>query len=173
MTDRIMVDIETLGLEPGAAIISLGAVRFDAGKMGEVFERSISLTSCQDAGLHIGADTLEWWLDQDAAAREQLLGGDDIDDVLADFAAWYDAEEVWANSPAFDCAILAEAFDRVGVDVPWEFYERRDYRTLSELPVVPEKDHDGVALDDAGHQAHVAATALKRLEEGWSRGERR
>lgn len=76
--DRVMVDIETLGVEPGAAIVSIGAVRFGPGGLGETFERSIDLKSCEFRGLQIDAETLEWWLNQGEVAREQLIGGDDL-----------------------------------------------------------------------------------------------
>jgi DNA polymerase III epsilon subunit-like protein len=166
--DRVMVDIETLGLERGAAILSIGAVRFGPGRLGDQYEGYISLSSCQEAGLKIDADTLEWWLDQDEEARKQLTKGIDIREVLRSFSEWYgDADEVWANSPSFDCELLEHAFDAVGMEAPWEFYEERDYRTVKSLSVAPDTDHKGVehdALDDAKHQAYVAAAALSHLD---------
>jgi DNA polymerase III epsilon subunit-like protein len=165
---RTMVDIETLGLEPGAAIISIGAVNFGPKRLGETFYASINLESSQEAGLQIDAGTLEWWLEQDEAARDQLVGGEDLDDILESFRDWLlGTDEIWANSPSFDCELLEHAFQAVGLDVPWDFYEERDYRTLSQLPVAPDVEQSGVAhnaLDDAEHQAYVAATALHRLE---------
>ena len=166
-TDRVMVDIETLGLDPGAVIVSIGAARFGAGELGETFYRSVSLESCQEHGLKIDAGTLEWWLGQDETAQLQLTGGDALDEVLRAFADWYgDADEIWANSPSFDCELLSTAFDRVGIEVPWDFWAERDFRTLKELPCAVETEHDGTehdALDDAKHQAYVAAATLKQL----------
>lgn len=169
--DRVMVDIETLGLEPGAAILSIGAVRFDRDGLGDTFEASVSLTSCEEAGLKIDAGTLEWWLGQEDAAREQLVGGDDLGTVLSRFGVWYreqDADEIWANSPSFDCEHLERAFDAVGVNAPWEFRDERCYRTLRSLTDADEDvawdgvEHD--ALDDAKYQATVAMRALAQLE---------
>ena len=117
MTDRVMVDIETLGLDPGASVVSIGAVRFDPDGTGDRFSASISLTSCEAAGLTIDAETLEWWLTQDDVAKRQLVGGDSLTEVLEDFAEWYgDANEIWANSPSFDCDILGAAYDAIGLD---------------------------------------------------------
>ncbi|WP_185977168.1 3'-5' exonuclease [Haloglomus irregulare] len=166
--DRVMVDIETLGLERGAAILSIGAVRFGPGLLGDQYEGHISLSSCQEAGLEIDAGTLEWWLDQDEAAQAQLTKGIDIRQVLRSFSEWYgDADEVWANSPSFDCELLEAAFNAVDMEAPWDFHEERDFRTVKSLPVAPEVEQDGVehdALDDAMHQAYIAAAALRRLE---------
>jgi DNA polymerase III epsilon subunit-like protein len=164
-----MLDIETLGLEPGAAILSIGAVRFDAGTVDadDEFLRSVSLASCEQYGLEIDAETLTWWLDQDAAAQAQLTGGSDLHGVLREFSVWLDgAEEIWANSPAFDCVHLEHAYGEVALEVPWEYYQRRDYRTLSGLELVDEPEHSGTehdALDDAVQQARVAATALEEV----------
>lgn len=169
-TQRVMVDIETLGLEIGSAIISIGAVAFDSDGLGETFYRSVSISSCQDAGLTVDGYTLEWWLDQDDAAREQLAGGDDLGDVLSKFGVWYherDAEEVWANSPSFDCEMLEYAGDAVGVQMPWEYDEERDFRTLASLPQAPDMEQDGTehdALDDAKYQARTVIETLQNLE---------
>jgi len=167
--DRIMVDIETLGLEPGSAIISIGAVRFGPREMGEEFYRSISRESCEDAGLDVDEDTLEWWQEQPEEAKGVLAGGDELFEVLADFAKWFGtADEVWANSPSFDCEHLEVAYDVVGIVEPWEYYQERDFRTLKSLPIAAEIEQDGEehhALDDAKHQAHVAAATLGRVND--------
>lgn len=102
-TERVMVDIETVGLERGSAIVEIGAVQFEPdGLIGETFYASVSLTSCQEAGLSIDADTLEWWLgDHPEIATEVLVGGDDLADALTAFVEWYyeiDPAEVWVNS---------------------------------------------------------------------------
>jgi hypothetical protein len=171
-----MVDIETLGLDAGAAILSIGAVRFDSdGPTGDEFYREVSLESCQEAGLEVDAQTLEWWLEQDEAARDALTGGQELADVLELFADWYgDADEVWANSPSFDCALLEAAFTAAGSEIPWTFKHERDVRTVAALDLVNEPDHDGVehhALDDAAHQARYVAKALRELDRTASVGE--
>jgi len=170
---RVMVDIETLGTEPGAAILSVGAVTFDTDSVDEDdgFYAEANLKSNEAAGLSIDADTLEWWLGQDDEAKTVLTGGEPLGDVLTVFASWFDgvdADEVWANSPSFDCRLLQAAFDAVDVGVPWEYYEERDYRTLKNLPVddaFPKNDdavpHD--AFDDAVVQARTASAILGNL----------
>jgi DNA polymerase III epsilon subunit-like protein len=166
--DRVMVDIETLGLETGAAIISIGAVRFGPDGLGQTFYRSIDRESCVVVGLEIDQDTLEWWRDQGEVADEVLNGGDELADVLEDFAEWFGtADEVWANSPSFDCEMLEVAYDAVGLVEPWEFYQERDVRTLKALPIAPDFEQDGEehhALDDAQYQARTVAETLRRLD---------
>jgi len=162
---RVMVDIESLGTDPGAAVLSVGAVVFDRTVDEDVtFYREASLQSNESAGLTFDADTIEWWLEQPPdEAKTVLTGGDDLADVLDGFADWFDDvdhDEVWANSPTFDLRLLGAAFDAVGVECPWEYYQERDFRTLMSLPVFEEADSDGVdhdALDDAVKQARSAA----------------
>jgi hypothetical protein len=171
MSDRLMLDIETLGTEPGCAILSIGAVAFDLEGTGDTFSRSIDLESCQDAGLDIDAETLEWWLGQNDDVREVLTGGDDLETVLRDFATFYDQvdpDEIWANAPTFDCEILEAAYQRQNFPVPGSYWDERCYRTLKNLPgavdIEREGDHDD-ALDDAIYQARRASATLARWSD--------
>ncbi|AFH22695.1 exonuclease [environmental Halophage eHP-32] len=169
MTDRVMIDIETLGREPGCVICSIGGAKFDTREVGETFEASVDITSCQEFGLEIDAETLTWWLTQSSEARAQLVGGDGLADTLADLNRFIgDADEVWANSPSFDLAILEAAFESCGVSAPWEFYEERDFRTIKNLGIDHGIEQEGIehdAVDDAVHQATIAATVLGRIGE--------
>jgi len=167
MTERVMIDIETLGREPGCVVVSIGAVRFDHGIKDELFA-GVSPTSCQREGLDIDAETLAWWLTQDADARKQLLGGDPLEEALRELAAWMPSgpKEVWANSPSFDLEILDAAYELVGVPTPWEFYEHRDVRTIKNLEVAVDIEQQGIehdALDDARFQARQVFETLMHI----------
>jgi len=165
-----MIDIETLGIEPGAAILSIGACTFDTEGVGETVHVSVDLESCQERGLEIDADTLQWWLEQDDAAREILTGGVPLATALSElreFLETNDYDELWANSPKFDCAHLEAAYDALDWPTPWVFYELRDVRTVTELPGAVELEQDGTehnARDDAIHQAREVAATLRALE---------
>lgn len=167
---RLMIDIETLGLAPGAAIVSIGAVHFHPDGLGDEFGASIDLQSCQAAGLDVDADTLQWWLKQDDGVRAQLRGGKPLGSTLAAFDRFYDdinPDEIWANSPAFDCAILEAAYDAVEGEAPWDFYERRDLRTLRNLGIKGGAEREGSehdALADARYQAREAAALLREVQ---------
>jgi len=169
MTDRIMIDIETLGREPGCAIIAIGAARFDAREVGETFEVGVDLDSNGTHGLSVEHETLAWWLTQGPQAREQLVGGESLQDALDGLGAFIgDADEIWANSASFDCRILEAAYSAIGREKPWAYYEERDYRTLKELGISHEIEQEGIehdAVDDAVHQATIAATVLGRINE--------
>jgi len=173
---RAMVDIETLATTPDAAIVSIGAVTFSTAgnhdRIGEELHISVSRESCREHDRRVDPDTLEWWQDQPAEARHILQGGRPLHAALEALAGFCEAaDEVWANSPAFDCAILESAYRDARIAPPWEFYERRDVRTLRDCsPAWPsDREHEGVqhdALDDARHQARCVAACLRRQRDG-------
>lgn len=171
-TTRVMIDIETLSIDPGGIILSVAAVEFTRSEIKEQFERSISIESCQQYGLgDFDPDTLEWWLDQPADVQTVLTGGSNVSKVLEEFARWYatiDPAEVWAYSPSFDLAHLEAAYDAIGDDAPWAYYEKRDARTLAELPVSTDTERTGTehdALDDAIYQAKQVINILAAISE--------
>ncbi|EHK7873710.1 3'-5' exoribonuclease, partial [Escherichia coli] len=59
--DHLMIDLETMGKNPDAPIISIGAIFFDpqTGDMGPEFSKTIDL---ETAGGVIDRDTIKWWL---------------------------------------------------------------------------------------------------------------
>lgn len=171
MTERVMIDIETLGTDPGAAVLSIGAVTFGAGGIEEEFYREIDVESCQNHGLELDANTLKWWMKQDEEVQSVLQGGDALDDVLENFKEFVPSDaEVWANSPSFDCAILETAFDAIGVTKPWSYSDTRDVRTLRSLPVAQDverqkgfEDKEHHALHDARYQAEIVSITLQSM----------
>lgn len=176
MTDdeptRLMIDIETLGTDPGAVILSIGAVYFDSDGLGETFHEQISAESCQACGLSIDADTLKWWLTQndDGSVPDVLLGGRPLPEVLTDFIEFaHPADEVWAYPPSFDCAIIEAAYEELsGFTEPWTYQDTRDARTLRHLSVWPDIEQKGTqhdALDDAIYQARETRLALQYIGE--------
>jgi len=167
MPDRVMLDLETLGTEPGCAILSIGAVQFGVDDLGATFHRSLDLTECQEYGLGIDAETLQWWLDQSSDVQTVLTdGGDTVAGALTDFANFADGVgEIWAKSPAFDCAILEAVYDQLALDRPWDYWQTRDVRTALALADVDVKregaEHD--ALADATHQARQVQQVLRTV----------
>lgn len=129
---RFMVDLETLGINPGCVILSIGAVRFDSERPGDWFYSRIDLHSARVAGLRVESDTLMWWFRHgEAAIEHSALGGDHLADALNRLALWFGHPpfEVWGNGCTFDNEILRFAFNRCGIPV-WERRADRCFRTL-------------------------------------------
>ncbi|EKH0276163.1 3'-5' exoribonuclease, partial [Escherichia coli] len=67
MWHHMMIDLETMGKNPDAPLISIGAIFFDpqTGDMGPEFSKTIDL---ETAGGVIDRDTIKWWLKQSREA---------------------------------------------------------------------------------------------------------
>lgn len=170
-TVDLMIDIETMGNTPGCAILSIGAVFIKDGKLAEGFYQKVDLQSCLDVGLKMDASTVVWWMKQSDEARASITDekGDHIIDVLGLFSRWAFAHgsgvgevNVWGNAATFDVVLMEEAFRKTHINIPWEFWGHRCFRTLKNLcPSVPKPVFTGIkhhALDDAKHQAlHMIA----------------
>jgi exodeoxyribonuclease VIII len=159
----VMLDLETMGNGPNAAIIAIGAVEFDANGIGEKFYSVISLESSMLNGGIVDASTVLWWMQQDAAARGEFVEtGNHIYVALQDFAGWMenrghiDELKVWGNGAAFDNVILSSAYRRNQTPAPWMFWNDRCYRTMKALhpgvPFVRSGTHHN-AVNDAESQA--------------------
>lgn len=168
---NIMVDLETLGTEPGSVILSIGAVHFRDGEIHSGFQESIAPKSCMQLGMKADPSTMLWWMEQSEEARAQLLNGQlhakPMSDVLREFIKWVSQctggcldlknVRIWGNGASFDCALLMAAYRRADIPVPWKYSGERCYRTVKALnPDVVEEAREGThhdALADATHQA--------------------
>lgn len=165
----VMIDTETLGTRPGAAILSIGAVMFGPDGLGETFYAPIDLASCATAGLLIDPATVLWWVQQSDEARAAAFpaGAAPLQQVLLEFQAWFVAQEArypWCHGATFDVPLLDAAFKVCGLTPPWEFWNVRDTRTLYDVAGVKVDRKSGThhhALDDAINQAEAAARALR------------
>jgi exodeoxyribonuclease VIII len=168
-----MVDLETLGQRPGCVILSIGAVQFDpkTGKLGKKFYKVVRTQSCLDAGLAIDEATQTWWAQQAPEARAvvdqalQKKGTLELAKALTEFGKFIaqsgGGARVWGNGSDFDNAILAVAYHKAGLELPWKFWNNRCFRTLKSLPPARglKVEREGTyhnALDDAITQAKHA-----------------
>lgn len=166
---HFMLDLETLSSASNAVIISIGIVEFSPTGIWRKFYTNVD-PSKQD-GLHISADTVMWWLQQNAEAREAVLGP-----KVPFHTALYQVREflgsnpiVWGNGADFDNVVLRNAFAAAGMSKPWSHRNNRCYRTLKALrPDIKMEAAKGTvahnALDDAHNQALHAIKLLDALE---------
>lgn len=159
-----MLDLETLGTEPGSIILSIGAVHFANGSILSRFIRNITADSCQKAGLGCDASTALWWMKQSHEAREVLLTGQkdavELFQALHDFDQWLSGLgndlRIWGNAPSFDCALLQAAYHACDLGPPWKYSAECCYRTVKALHPAVQEVRAGIhhsAVDDAEHQA--------------------
>ena len=156
-TDRVMLDLETIGNTPGSAIVAIGAVRFSGDIVNAEFYKRVSLKSCIDLGMTTDAGTVLWWLQQSDAARQEIVKADTTINValMSFFEFATGTEEVWGNGADFDNVLLEEAYRLAFMPQPWKWSRNRCYRTLKSLyphVTVPREGTHHNALDDAKHQ---------------------
>ncbi|EOO0010259.1 3'-5' exoribonuclease, partial [Escherichia coli] len=166
--DHLMIDLETMGKNPDAPIISIGAIFFDpqTGDMGPEFSKTIDL---ETAGGVIDRDTIKWWLKQSREAQSAIMSDEiPLDDALLQLREFIDENsgeffvQVWGNGANFDNTILRRSYERQGIPCPWRYYNDRDVRTIVELgkaidfdarTAIPFEGERHNALDDARYQA--------------------
>ncbi len=179
--NHLMIDIETMGKANNAAIFQIAAVFFDpqTGATGAGFSQLVSLNSCINAGLTMDAETVLWWMEQSDDARPKSdLSYAELTTVLSAFSNFilenssYASVRPWGNGISFDLVILKSAFQAVGIDCPWRFYNERDVRTIVELgrmiafdpkKEVPFKGVKHEALADCQHQIEYVSAITQRL----------
>ncbi|EPT6082399.1 3'-5' exoribonuclease domain-containing protein, partial [Escherichia coli] len=175
---HLMIDLETMGKNPDAPIISIGAIFFDpqTGEMGPEFSKTIDL---ETAGGVIDRDTIKWWLKQSREAQSAILTDEiPLDDALLQLREFIDENsgeffvQVWGNGTSFDNVILRRSYERQGIPCPWRYHNDRDVRTIVELgktidfdarTVIPFEGVRHNALDDARHQAKYVSAIWQKL----------
>ncbi|WP_407861633.1 3'-5' exoribonuclease domain-containing protein [Escherichia coli] len=176
--DHLMIDLETMGKNPDAPIISIGAIFFDpqTGDMGPEFSKTIDL---ETAGGVIDRDTIKWWLKQSREAQSAILTDEiPLDDALLQLREFIDENSgeffvrVWGNGANFDNVILRRSYERQGIPCPWRYCNDRDVRTIVDLgkaidfdarTAIPFKGVRHNALDDARHQAKYVSAIWQKL----------
>jgi exodeoxyribonuclease VIII len=130
---NVMIDLETMGLGPNAAIVAIGAVEmdFENNKLGREFYRVVDLESSMATGGAVEASAIMWWIGQGKEARRAICApGDDIKEVLAEFRIWLPAGSmIWGYGAGFDNVILSAAYTRIGELPPWPHWANRCFRT--------------------------------------------
>ncbi|HCU0454680.1 TPA: 3'-5' exoribonuclease [Escherichia coli] len=175
---HLMIVLETMGKNPDAPIISIGAIFFDpqTGDMGPEFSKTIDL---ETAGGVIDRDTIKWWLKQSREAQSAIMTDEiPLDDALLQLREFIDENsgeffvQVWGNGANFDNTILRRSYERQGIPCPWRYYNDRDVRTIVELgkaidfdarTAIPFEGERHNALDDARYQAKYVSVIWQKL----------
>lgn len=174
----LMIDLETIDTRVTAGILSIGAVIFDleSQKLGKVLRLNIGISDALKNGSR-DEETIDWWYQQDTELRKKqfyppshyttkraliLLGNFIQLNMGGSFVM------PWSNGSCFDISILQHKYEELGLEVPWEFRNIRDVRTVCKLAKVKSGDfdfigkkHDPVA--DCKHQIKMVQTSYGRL----------
>jgi len=172
---HIMIDCETLGVGPTAALLQIAAVAFEPVNGGKVLNKQVFnqyVKPHQEATVDAG--TLGFWLSQSEAARKNLVGGlkraRAEQGVLLDFInwpaqmdlSWNNIGGVWSHGSTADLTWLMSAFVRNNYLVPWHYRAPRDTRTLFEIVGGQPKVNDNTLVHhDASHDILAQVTMVQ------------
>ena len=175
---HLMIDLKTMGTNPDAPIISIGAIFFDpqTGDMGAEFIKTIDL---ETAGGVIDRGAIKYWWKQSREAQSAIMTDEiPLDDALLQLREFIDENsgeffvQVWGNGANFDNTILRRSYERQGIPCPWRYYNDRDVRTIVELgkaidfdarTAIPFEGERHNALDDARYQAKYVSAIWQKL----------
>jgi hypothetical protein len=164
MLNHFMIDLETMGIRPTSAIVSIGIAHFNQTDVLDSFYTPVNLSSCLAHGLTQDQSTVDWWAKQSIEARSAWQTDDapTLSEALTAMYKWMvckgsvKTNAPWGNAASFDLVLLANAFRAIEADPPWVFYNEQCYRTIKNIFKIGETPRQGThhnALDDAFHQA--------------------
>lgn len=187
MSNRIMFDIETLGLSRKAVVLTIGYAIFGKEKIVSSGQVLFDVDEQIRRGREIGFDTLKWWFNQIALKPELVKPFQSVPNRAPEYLYWVhqllgktsdDAQlgpeisEVWANGPTFDLDIIKSLFYEdipYAPSCPWAYWQERDYRTFIKQAqlagiVLPERPRD-LPLHDAESDARYQAEMVLHVEQ--------
>lgn len=145
--DSIMIDVESLNVNRSAKLLSIGACGFDPTRppnlphlLNDTFYVNVGSydnEKYRDA-FSESVTTRMWWERQGEEAK-QVLEPDrkDPEEAVSLFWNWVrkhgENVEIWACPPQFDCAIMNNHFDVLGLGPAWHWSKERCYRTMREM----------------------------------------
>ncbi|KKN66392.1 hypothetical protein LCGC14_0472140 [marine sediment metagenome] len=164
---HVMLDLETMGLPPRGAIISIGLCYFDirTGEIGPTFERNIALDSSVERGMTIDQGCVDFWNQSDTQVAFEILKQDPVRLEVAlmeliDFITEHKKHPcLWGNGSNFDNVILEQAFKLCDLHFIAHFRQWRDMRTwvmLGAKLLGMNKAEMRADFNDEGFRKHVA-----------------
>ena len=166
----VMLDLETLSTRPESVILTIGAVKFSPWAEDVDAENGLYYRVNVDEQLamnrHVQEETIEWWGRQDAEVREEALGDtgrvslEEMTRGLNRFLVG--VENIWAQGPVFDIAILENLYRQLVKPTPWQFWQIRDSRTLFQVHGDP-RDRNRTAAHNALMDCYYQARAVQDI----------
>ena len=190
--DTALLDIETLGTNADAVVLSVGIVAVDSTEdyeyetlIDDGFYVTLDVKSQVNSGRKIDKDTLGWWGQQGDEAMKVLSPSDsDIhwNKLLPSIFEYF--EKVGANpkdilvysrGSHFDFGILHDLFRVTGnagaYDLPWRWWNIHDSKTVQitlvdeQIDVQPEGFIHHNALHDAAREYMNIQLAIYKFQE--------
>ena len=163
----VSIDIETLALQQGASIATIGACAESPPRLDDFY------VVIDDPGGVIEPSCVRWHVAQNDPAGNLGVEAVSLKVGLQKLSDWMEqigANEkgearIWSHA-TFDVPIIEAAYQRLGLEPPWDYRNCRDLRTLYDLaggcpPAQNERAHH--ALSDAVAQMQEIQFCLERI----------
>lgn len=154
--NHAMIDIETLGIGIGVPLFEIGVCIFQPKEktIGDSYQINVDLLDVIiTTGFSTQQGTIDWWRTQEYDPR--TMPRYSLKDSLLALTSFLEKNEVthvWGNSPSFDCVILEQHYDALGLKKPWSYSKELDFRTVKWLY----RDYVGLELGETGAVKHNA-----------------
>lgn len=171
--NRLMIDIEALGLQEDTVVLSIGIFNMDSDVRAIIIP---SLEEQERTGRTINVSTVQWWMEQSEEAKrvfsQNPFNGGRLScaaaaETLMDFIDM--ADEIWANGVDYDFKILSHFVRQYAPERKWPYWQQMDYRTIKSM-FKGRFDHTTVergvahdALADAVYQGECLKRILATL----------
>lgn len=177
MSDKIhvMIDLETLGMNESAVVLSIGAVAFSPSGLGDEFYIEINPDKYPGT---VDLSTVQFWMEQERKGTKcPIYGTASMQEALIELGAYlsnlcqgqFGKLVIWANGTDFDLPKLCYMHGKNNNVIPWTYNAVRDTRTIYKLFSVygtkPDRAGHHNALADAKWQAEYLTSILKNLQE--------
>lgn len=170
MTTHAMIDIETLGTDTDAVVLTIGGVKFDPNdeSRGTWDEFYYSLNIAEQLDTRSTTDeTIAWWAKTNGAMLLEELDNPNrtpVIDVLKALCKWQvGPSHIWAQGPQFDFGILENMYRQYDHHIPWSgFWRIRDSRTLLGLMEIDPRKAIEFEAHNAMEDCKVQALCVQR-----------
>ena len=134
MAIHAMIDLETLHTTPGAAVLTVGGVKFDPFSDAEPHSEFYYKLDIDSQYRQVSDATINWWSQQDPKVQEEAFneeGRVSVDTVVEQLTKWiHNRDVIWGHGYGFDITILENLYRMMERPIPWQFWQVRDSRTL-------------------------------------------
>lgn len=164
----LMIDLETLGVGPTAAVMEIGAVAFNLfdKKMDAGWWHHVDVATSIILGGTTDAETATWWRKRGRSTppENSMASVPDILISLCDYVGMECVERprVWCKGPAFDAAILDFHAARAGMVLPWRYASVRCVRTIIDLAEIL-----GMPRVSEEPSHHAAEDCVLQISQVW------
>lgn len=188
--EDLSIDIETAAQPSNSPnerklvlILSISAIFFNPNSEStfeeliegdRMFYSPVSLTNSLARGFECDADTLEFWRKTSTknprvnAVADAASSVEDVRDTFIRLNEFLRNDgkaprRIWAKSPSFDCSLLREAFNHVGLTLNLRVFDERDIRVMLDVTDNPVPEPEGMDKHNPVHDAAHEAMAVQEF----------